>query len=937
MSRSQSPNGSPDKPAFARPLQAVLSQLGVSRQDGLSQEEARQRIEACGPNQLRGKKPPSLLATMVRQLRSFLILILVAAVIVSTWVGDWIEASVILAIILLNALVGALQERKAERALQSLKALAAPDARVFRDSSAQLIPARDLVPGDLVFLEAGSVVPADLRLIESSRLQIEEASLTGESAPVIKDAALVLDESAQLADRLNCAYASTKVIYGRGMGVVTDTGHATQVGRIATLLEEDDDPPPLQRKLEAFGRVMGGAVLIVCGLVFVVGILRSADVGTLFAQGFASFWASQREIVTGLFIVAVSLAVAAVPEGLPAVVTMTLALGTQKMLARNTLVRRLPSVETLGSATVICTDKTGTLTQNRMTVKQAWTASQTYPLFQQQDTTADPVMLDSELRATEEHAPLRKTLTVGLCCNDSELTPEAESEFIGDPTEGALLIAARNAGLDPMQKPMRLAEVPFDSKRKRMTTIHDAQLLDAFAGMNSAAIALVKGAVDGLLPLCSRIETSTGAEALSQASLATIQSVNDDMGARGLRVLAMAYRLLDHVGAEPAAEDIETDLTFLGLVAMQDPPRPEVAAAVATAKSAGLRTIMITGDHAATAAAIARQIGILRPDGRVMEGASLEAMSDEILAAQIESIDVFARVSPQHKVRIVEALRSQGHIVAMTGDGVNDAPALKKADIGIAMGITGTDVAKDSADMVLVDDNYASIISAIGQGRVIYDNIRKAVFYLLTCNFAEIAILFVATMAGWPAPLTAIQLLWLNLVTDGAPALALALEKGEPGIMLRQPRPTDEPIIDRKMLRGFLVQSTALAGSILGIFMLARRGSWAPLAGTMAFATLVLAELFRAYSVRSEDIPVLRLGWQSNRWMQMAVLSSAALLLLVLYVPPFPSMFEIHRLHAAAWGLVIPFALIPMLATETRKGVQQAWKKRTQVSKTIIP
>jgi P-type Ca2+ transporter type 2C len=926
----QSPNERVLESAFALSLQDTLSKLHVSRQEGLSQEEASQRLEAHGPNQLRAKKTPTLFVTMLRQLRSFLILILVAAVLVSIWVGDWIEAAVILAIILLNALVGALQERRAEKALQSLKELAAPDARVLRDGTTQLIPARDLVPGDLVFLEAGTVVPADLRLIDSSRLQIEEASLTGESSPVIKDADLVLDASSQLADLQNCAFAGTKVTYGRGLGVVTNTGHNTQVGRIATLLEADDDPPPLQRKLEAFGRVMGGAVLIICGLLFVVGILRSADVGTLFSEGFAAFWHSQSEIVTSLFIVAVSLAVAAVPEGLPAVVTMTLALGTQKMLARNTLVRRLASVETLGSATVICTDKTGTLTQNRMTVKQIWTRSGTFDLSSEQNSSVGILSLNGESIALEQQSPLARTLTVGLFCNDSELTPDAESEFIGDPTEGALLIAARNLGLDPTQTSTRVAEIPFDSKRKRMTTIHESRLLAAFGKEDPKAIALIKGAVDGLLPLCSQIETSTGVESLSQGILTEIQNVNDDMGERGLRVLAMAYRQINTVSAEPAAEDIETSLIFLGLVAMQDPPRPEVADAVSTAKAAGLRTIMITGDHAATAAAIARQIGILRPTGIVMEGASLEAMTPEMLASQIDDIDVFARVSPQHKVRIVESLRAQGHIVAMTGDGVNDAPALKKADIGIAMGITGTDVAKDSADMVLVDDNYASIIAAIEQGRVIYDNIRKAVFYLLTCNFAEIAILFVATMVGWPPPLTAIQLLWLNLVTDGAPALALALEKEEPGIMTRPPRPTNQPIIDRKMLRGFLIQASALASSILGVFMLALRGMGSPLAGTMAFTTLVLAELFRAYSVRSEDTPILQLGWRSNRWMQVAVLTSAALLLIVLYVPPLPSMFEIHKLTAGTWAIILPFALIPMIATETRKAIRLAWKRRTQ-------
>jgi len=930
MSRSQSSNRSHSEAFFALSAQDALNQLGASRHDGLTDQEAERRLEVHGLNRLRSKKAPSLFVTMLRQLRSFLILILVAAVIVSVWVGNWIEAAVILAIILLNALVGALQERKAERALQSLKELAAPDARVLREGTTQLIPACNLVPGDLVFLEAGTIIPADLRLVESSRLQIEEASLTGESAPVIKDAKLTLDAATQLADRLNCAFASTKVTYGRGVGVVTGTGHETQVGRIATLLEADKEPPPLQRKLEAFGRIMGIAVLGICGLLFIVGLLRSSDLSTLFSQSLSSFWNSQRETVIGLFIVAVSLAVAAVPEGLPSVVTMTLALGTQKMLRRNTLVRRLPSVETLGSATVICTDKTGTLTQNRMTVTQLWTTSGVYSFLAEEAASSGGIQLKEQLIVVEDHPQLRKALTVGLACNDSELTPDGDSDFIGDPTEGALLIAARGAELDPQQKPARIAEIPFDSKRKRMATIHDGKQLLGFDNSDSKHVAFVKGAIDGLLPLCSNIETRAGIEPLSQDALSEIQTINDDMGRKGLRVLAMAYRFLDQVSTEPDAEEIETELTFLGMVAMQDPPRPEVAEAVNTAKGAGLRTIMITGDHAATAAAIARQIGILRPEGIVLEGALLDSMSDQDLSSQIGMIDVFARVSPQHKVRIVEALKSEGHIVAMTGDGVNDAPALKKADIGIAMGITGTDVAKDSADMVLVDDNYASIISAIEQGRVIYDNIRKAVFYLLTCNFAEIAILFIATLLGWPAPLTAIQLLWLNLATDGAPALALALEKEEPGIMLRPPRPATEPIVDRRMLRGFLIQSTALAGSILGVFMLALRGSWSSVAGTMAFATLVLAELFRAYSVRSEDIPVLQLGWRSNRWMQYAVLTSTLLLLLVLYVPPLPSMFELHFLKAGPWAFILPFALIPMLATETRKVIQRACKKRAQ-------
>ncbi len=916
---------------FAQSLNEVLDQLSVSRDEGLSQADVASRLTTYGPNQLRGRKPRSLLAAMLGQLRSFLILILVGAVIISVWVGDWIEASVISAIILLNALVGALQERRAEKALQSLKALAAPDARVLRNGATQIIPARDLVPGDVVFLEAGSVVPADMRLIASSRLQIEEASLTGESTPAIKDATAILDAQAQLADQSNCAFASTKVTYGRGTGVVTATGHSTQVGRIATLLEEADDPPPLQRKLEAFGRVMGAAVLVICALLFLIGMLQDADLGVLFSQGFSSFWASQREVVTGLFIVAVSLAVAAVPEGLPAVVTMTLALGTQKMLARNALVRRLPSVETLGSATVICTDKTGTLTQNRMTVVRAWTLGGMVEVSKDSTSSSSHFFLEGEAIRIEPQSSLSRLLTIGMACNDAQMASAQSDEIIGDPTEGALLIAGRWAGFDPKRTFTRRAEIPFDSERKRMTTIHDSDDLDAFSHREARAFALVKGAVDGILPRCSRIETESGIAELSQQFMDAIGQANDQMTSRGLRVLAMAYRPLDAVhSAEPSAEELETDLVFLGLVAMQDPPRPEVAEAVATAKRAGLRTMMITGDHAKTATAIGREIGILRPEGKVIEGSALDSMTQQALQEQIDDIDVFARVSPQHKVRVVEALRAKGHVVAMTGDGVNDAPALKKADIGIAMGITGTDVAKDSADMVLVDDNYASIISAIEQGRVIYDNIRKAVFYLLTCNFAEIAILFAATLLGWPAPLTAIQLLWLNLVTDGAPALALALEKEEPGIMARPPRPTNEPIIGRKMLRGFVIQSSALAGSILGVFVMGLRSGSAQLAGTIAFATLVLAELFRAYSVRSEDIPILQLGWRSNRWMQVAVLSSASLLLLVLYAPVVSGVFGMDHLPLDRWTLILPFALIPMLATETRKMLQRAWRGRVK-------
>jgi len=906
--------------AFSMSARDAVSALSTTADGGLTEDEARRRLGIYGPNELRRKRATPFVVYVLRQLRSVLILILIGAVGVSIWIGDWIEASVILVIVVLNALVGATQERKAERALRSLQTLAAPEATVLRDGEVRSVSASLLVPGDLVRLNAGSIVPADLRLLESARLQIEESALTGESAPVVKNGDAVLEPGTPLADRVNCAWAGTKVTYGRATGVVTETGHDTQVGRIATLLEVEDDPPPLQRKLERFGRTMGLAVIAVCVLLFVIGLLKTSDVSMLSTDGWAGFWQAQRASVTGLFIVAVSLAVAAVPEGLPAVVTMTLALGTQKMLRQNALVRRLPSVETLGAATVICTDKTGTLTQNRMTVTEAWTASGTTAWTFEDADRRERLTREGRAVSLETSPDLHALLVAGASCNDAAWS--TGGQIAGDPTEGALLLAAESVGLPADAKAVRASEIPFDSSRKRMTTIHHAQDLPGFAPGETGYVAVTKGAVDGLLPLCRRLHSVDSDVPLTTEHRDEIDAIQRSMGERGLRVLAVAYRTLEDVDREPEPEDVEHDMTFLGLFAMQDPPRSEVADAVATARKAGLRSIMITGDHATTAAAIARQVCILRASGRVLEGTELDALTDDALREGIEGIDVFARVSPQHKVRIVDALKAEGHIVAMTGDGVNDAAALKRADIGIAMGITGTDVAKDAADMVLVDDNYASIVAAIEQGRMIYDNIRKTVFYLLSCNFAEIAILFLATLTGWPAPLTAIQLLWLNLATDGAPALALAMEPAEAGIMSRPPRPSSEPMLNRRMIRGFLIQSSALAASILIVFALALRGIIPAQASTVAFATIVLAELFRAYAVRSDRTTIARLGWRSNRWMQRAVGSSALLLLLVLYVPPLRAAFELDTLTVQTWVWIIPFALIPMLATEVRKALQ---------------
>ena len=907
-------------------VESLAGALGVDPGVGWAASEAAERLTSVGPNVLPAAQRLPFWRRMMAQLRGAIVIILLAAVAVSMVLGDWIEAGVILAIVLLNAVAGAVQEARADTALQSLKAIAAPEATVLRGARTERIPAREVVPGDVVVLETGAVVPADLRLVESSRLRIDESTLTGESVPSEKWADLVLDRSLLVGDRTNCAFSGTMVAYGRGRGLVVATGAQTEIGRIAAGLQEaESEPTPLQRKLDEFGRLMGIAVLAVCGLVFVVGLLRSPEASVLFRDGFAAYLEAARATIAGLFVVAVSLAVAAVPEGLPAVVTMGLALGTREMLRRNALVRRLPSVETLGSTTVICTDKTGTLTRNRMTVRSVRTWNGEYEFAEADDAGESVVRLEGRPIDLDAHRVLRFALVAGLLCNDAEPSDVTEGGFIGDPTEGALVVAAAASGLGSRDGyPERLAEVPFDSERKRMTTVHRAaEAVGALDG-TGPYVGFVKGAPDGVVALCTTYESEDGPTEMTDSVRESILDANRAMGARGLRLLAVAYRGFTEVGEEPTAGDIESSLTFLGLVALHDPPRPEVADAVATAQRAGLRSVMITGDHATTGRAIAEQIGILRPEGRVLSGAEMDEFSDDELRRMVGEVDVFARVSPQHKVRIVEALKENGEVVAMTGDGVNDAPALKRADVGIAMGITGTDVARQTADIVLIDDNYATIVAAVEQGRIIYANIRKTVFYLLSCNFAEIAILFVATLLGWPPPLAAIQLLWLNLVTDGAPALALATERAEPGIMDRPPRATGERIVDGKMARGILVHAGALSAAVLAAFAVALRGGEPEAAGTIAFATLAFAELLRAYAARSEEATLRGIGPFTNRWMQWAVATSSVLVLSVLYVPFLRPLFDVEPLGILAWGLIVPLALGPALMIEMRK----AWRSR---------
>jgi len=907
-------------------LSALQTDMGL----GLSAAEAQRRLAENGPNELTERPRPGFWKLLLDQFNNFLILILIAAALLSLVLGEMEEAAAILAIVILNAVLGVVQEKRAEEALVALKKMAAPEARVLRDGHRIAIPARELVPGDVVFLEAGNYVPADLRLLESANLRIDEASLTGESVAVEKKADKILAGDAPLGDRVNRAFMGSTVTYGRGIGVVTETGMKTQIGLIAEMIQSfEQELTPLQRRLDQLGRWLGGGALIICAVVFGVTVLRDTDL-RLLQEGIARYWGQSASMLLDLFLTAVSLAIAAVPEGLPAVVTICLAIGMQEMARRNALIRRLPAVETLGSATAICSDKTGTLTQNEMTAVRLYVANlrldisgqgyQPVGAFDNYGTPVDP-------RSRPEVLAL---LTGSLLCSDAQLEKDGDGyRMVGDPTEGSLVVAAAKAGLwreEIEARLPRVAEIPFDSERKRMTTIHrldGRQAVGVDGEVGGGYVAYVKGAPDVMMDRCRAILEEGHDVELSPARREHIRNVIRDLGREALRVLAVGYRILDELPEALDPEEIEQDLTLIGLVAMIDPARPEVGPAVEKARRAGIRTLMITGDYPDTARAIAEQVGLLRPGGEVISGAALNEMSDEELVERIERVDVFARVSPQHKVRIVEALRARGHVVAMTGDGVNDAPALKRADIGVAMGITGTDVSKEVADMVLTDDNYASIVSAIERGRIIYSNIRKFVYYLLSCNIAEIMTIFVATLIGYLPPLTPIQLLWLNLLTDGAPALALGLEEGDPDIMDQPPRPPQEPIINRSMVQGIVVQTVAITSAVLAAFFIGLRwgnGNYA-LGRTMAFVTLSASELLRAYTARSERYPLLKLGLFGNTVMQYAVGASTLLMLAAVYLPFLQPFFNTVPLGLREWGVMLPLLFIPAVVAEINKGI----------------
>ncbi len=917
----------------------VLEKLETKLENGLTDEVAKKRLEKIGPNQLAEKPRPSFLSLVLSQLKSFVVILLIVASIISAILGEWVDAAAIMTIVVLNAIMGVVQESRAEEALAALKKMAAPDAQVLRNGKRVVIPAAQLVPGDIVFLEAGNFVPADLRLIESVNLRVDESALTGESVPVQKNATLIIDAESSLGDRKNTAFMGTVVAYGRGRGVVVSTGMNTQLGMIATMLQAvGEEETPLQKRLDQLGKTLGWACLAVCAIVFVTGIIEGGDPLTL-------------------FMIAVSLAIAAVPEGLPAIVTISLALGMREMIRRHALIRRLSSVETLGSATVICSDKTGTLTQNEMTVTRIWVDGQFTSVSGQGYSPVGEFSVDGKPVNLDQYPAVRTALWVGALNNDALLekieTEDGSLDFnmVGDPTEGSLLVAAYKAGAFSSELNVaypRTNEVPFDSERKRMVTIHSiddprAEDISPFTNgsKKKSHVIAVKGAPDLVLNLCTRYQPMNDGESLvlDQAARERIIAANDAMTKDALRVLGVAYRVAEVLPEEISAAELEQDLIFVGLIGMIDPARTEVKPALQTAANAGIRTIMITGDYPNTARAIAENIGLLRPGHKVMTGAQLNEMDDATLKNEVELTDVFARVSPEHKMRIVDALKANGEIVAMTGDGVNDAPAIKRADIGVSMGITGTDVAKETADMVLTDDNYVSIVSAVEQGRIIYSNIRKFVYYLISCNLAEILIIFLPTALGrWLlpnltpdqyAPLTAVQLLWLNLVTDGAPALALGTEKGDPDIMDQKPRPTKEPIINKEMWIGVVMQTIAITSVTLIAFW---RGQMHDIryAETMAFATLSLSELIRAFTSRSEHYPLFKIGVFSNKWMNLAVLASMVLIFAVIYIPFFNPIFETEPLTLTEWRLVLPLLLIPSIVAELTKYFIRLAAKRKQ-------
>ena len=888
----------------------VVRRLDTDPERGLAAAEAARRLSACGPNALERAAPEPLWRRIVAQFKELVIWILLAAAGIAAAMGDWADTAAILAIIVVNAAIGFFQEQRAQQALAALERLAAPLAKVVRDGAVHSEPARSIVPGDRIELEAGDQVPADARLIEAFGLRVQESALTGESVPVEKGPAGPLPEATPLGDRRSIAHAGTVVAAGRGAALVVETGMRTQLGRIATLLERS--PPettPLQRRLGELGRVLIVICLAVVGIIFLLEAWRGGGLKALWREG------GLGEVMLR----GVSLAVAAVPEGLPAVVTLVLAIGLQRMVARNALVRRLPSVETLGSVTVICSDKTGTLTRNEMTVREVVTATGRYRI------TGAGYEPRGEFRREPDGAvvavpdpDLRRALLVAARCGSATVEPSGDGggwRVVGDPTEGALSVAALKGGV-PAEDPAEpvIFEIPFDSERKRMSVVVHTR--------TNQRLMMTKGATEAVLSRCTAELRGGTIVPLTDERRREILAVATEMAGRALRVLSLASRDLpadEPLDSQPAVA--ERELVHVGLAGMIDPPRDEARRAVERCRTAGIRPVMITGDHPATALAIGRELGMAGAADRVVTGIELDGIPDERLPAEAASIAVYARVSAEHKLRVVRAWQRRGEIVAMTGDGVNDAPAIKAADIGIAMGITGTDVTKEASDMVLTDDNFASIVTAVEEGRGIYDNIQKFIHYLLSCNAGEVLTMLVAALAGWPAPLAAIQILWLNLVTDGLPALALGLEPPERDIMERPPRPPQEAVITRG--RGILIlaHGALVAAVVLWAFWSTWRDDAARLerARTVTFCVAAFAQLFFAIGCRSDHVTAFRLGFLRNPALLLAILLSGLLQVVIVTLPHAQPVFEIEHHIGGDWVFVFVLALVPVTVIELAK------------------
>ncbi len=889
----------------AMSTEASLSALD-SRNEGLTTEEAQLRLARYGRNELAEKRRVSALMMFAGQFTDFMIVVLIAAAVIAGFIGEVSDTIAILVIVVLNAVLGFVQEYRAEQAMEALRKMAAASAVVLRDGMPGPLPAAELVPGDIVLLDSGRIVPADMRILESARLSVEEAALTGESVAIEKQAAFIAEEQASLGDRRNTLYRGTFITYGRGRAVVTDTGMRTQLGRIAAMLQSaEEGKTPLQKRLAAFGTKLSYAVLVVCAVIFAGGIYRGEDAVTV-------------------FLVAVSLAVAAIPEALPAVVTIALAMGARTMVKLNALVRKLPSVETLGSVTYICTDKTGTLTQNRMTVEEVWCLEQRHGDGETRGAGADA----SSPRPGVAASPRQLFLTALALSNDAQL--DASGKAVGDPTEIALFSFARSQGFDKqrLQELMpRVAELPFDSDRKLMTTFHRVPAEGAGMGVlpgdarSHPFISFTKGAVEAVLDRSDAMATSGGRSKLERAR---ITALADRLAAEGLRVLAVAVREWSELPGLGHDEG-EERLTFLGLAGIIDPPREEARESVLVCRRAGIVPVMITGDHPLTASAIARRVGILA-DGdtgaAVITGVELAALPLAEFERRVESIRVYARVAPEQKLTIVRALQDRGHYVAMTGDGVNDAPALKAADIGVSMGITGTDVAKEASSMILLDDNFATIVRAVKEGRRIYDNIRKFVKYLLSTNSGEVWILFLAPFFGLPTPLQPIHILWINLLTDGVPALALSLEREEGDLMARPPRRPDESIFAHGLGVHAIWVGLLMAVVVLSLqYWTIRSGDahWQ----TMVFTVLCFLQLGHVLAIRSERESLFTQGLFSNPTLAAGVGLMIALQLVTVYVPGLNPVFKTQPLSAIELATVLTLSCVLFLAVELEKYIRR--------------